>query len=109
MGRQIGGMNTIYRTNIVVYSLEAAAGELFRSISHEADEIDRWPVMFRRQSDPLVGGDTIINGGFVTSSEVVNNYMPDNVVFTAPGMTRTSYMSHNEGITNGVHEWILMK
>ncbi len=100
MGRQTGEMNTIYTTNIVLYSFGDAAGELFRSISHEADEIDRRLGRIRRKSDPLVGGDTIINGGFVTSSEVVNKYMPDNVVFTAHGMTRTSYISHNEGITN---------
>lgn len=101
MGRQIGGMNTIYTTNIVFYSFGDAAGELCRSISHEADEIDRRRGRLRRKSDPLVGGDTIINDGFVTSTEVVNKYMPENVVFTATGRTLTSYMSYNEGVTNG--------
>lgn len=109
MGRQIGGMNTIYTTNIVFCSFGDAAGEPFRSISHEADEVDRETGRLSGNGEPLIGGYTIINSGFVISSEVVDKYMPDNVVFTAPGMTRTSYMSYNEGVTNGVYEWILMK
>lgn len=80
----MGRMNTIYYTaNVTFYSFETGAGALFRSFSHEADEVHRKPGRLRRDDDPSAGGVANIFDGFVTLSEVVNKYLPHNTALTA--------------------------
>lgn len=76
-------MKTIYTTNIIFYSFEAGAGAFFSSTSHETGVIHSRYGRLRREDDPTAGGDAFIRDGFVTLSEVVNKYLPDNTALTA--------------------------